>query len=271
MFTKRYSSVVHSRFMAIIIKTAKEIEILREGGRRHAFILSKLAKAVKPGVSTQLLEDLANQLIQEGGDTSAFLGYKPYGAKRPYPASLCVSINDEVVHGIPNEEEKILCDGDVVSLDLGLVHKGMITDSAITVPVGKVDKKTKALLIDTKKALELGIKSARGGGHVGDIGAAIEKYASLGGYGIVRELAGHGVGRKVHEDPYVPNYGDVGDGDELRPGMVIAIEPMLNLGTEEIELDNDGYTYRTTDGAPSAHFEHTILITEKSAEVLTKL
>jgi methionyl aminopeptidase len=256
--------------MAIIIKTKEEIEILREGGKRHAFILAELAKMVKPGVSTQALEDSANKLIADGGDTAAFLNYKPYGARRPYPASLCVSINDEIVHGIPNEGEKILCEGDVVSLDLGLVHKGMITDSAVTVPVGKVDSDSKALLSDTKKALMLGIKAARGGGHVGDIGAAIEGYARPRGYGIVRELAGHGVGRAVHEDPYVPNYGEVGTGDELVPGMVIAIEPMLNIGTERIKLDKDGYTYRSLDGSKSAHFEHTVLITKKGAEILTK-
>lgn len=256
--------------MAIIIKTEKEIETLREGGRRHAQILALLAKAVKPGVTTQSLEDMATRLIAEGGDTAAFLNYKPYGAKRPYPASLCVSINDEIVHGIPNEGEKILREGDIVSLDLGLVHKGMITDSAITVAVGKIDAESKALLTDTKKALMLGVKAARGGGHVGDIGAAIEGYAGPRGYGIVRELAGHGVGRHVHEDPYVPNYGEAGTGDELRPGMVIAIEPMLNLGTERIKLDKDGYTYRTADGSRSAHFEHTVLITEKGAEILTQ-
>jgi len=256
--------------MAIIIKTEKEIELLREGGKRHAFILGELAKAVRPGISTQALEDLAVQLIAEGGDTAAFLGYKPYGAKRPYPASLCVSINDEVVHGIPNEGEKILREGDIVSLDLGLVHKGMITDSAITVAVGKIDKASKALLSDTKKALMLGVKAAKDGGHVGDIGAAIEGYAAPRGYGIIRELAGHGVGRKVHEDPYVPNYGEVGEGEELRAGMVIAIEPMLNLGTERIKLDADGYTYRSADGSKSAHFEHTVLITKKGAEILTK-
>ena len=255
--------------MAIIIKTKKEIEALREGGKRHAFILSELAKAVKPGVTTQSLEDLAIRLIAEGGDTAAFLNYKPYGAKRPYPASLCVSINDEIVHGIPNEGEKILKEGDVVSLDLGLVHKGMITDSAITVPVGKVDSESKALLSDTKKALMLGIKAAKGGGYVGDIGAAIEGYASPRGYGIVRELAGHGVGRAVHEDPYVPNYGEKGTGEELVPGMVIAIEPMLNIGTEQIKLDKDGYTYRSADGSKSAHFEHTVLITEKGCDILT--
>ena len=256
--------------MAIILKTAKEIEILREGGKRHAFILSEIAKAVRPGVTTRALDELAVRLIAEGGDTAAFLNYKPYGAKRPYPASLCVSINDEVVHGIPNETEKVLREGDIVSLDLGLVHRGMITDSAITVPVGKVDRESKALITDTKKALMLGVKAARGGGHVGDIGSAVEGYAGPLGYGIIRELAGHGVGKAVHEDPYVPNYGEAGTGEELVPGMVIAIEPMLNLGTERIKLDKDGYTYRSADGSKSAHFEHTVLITEKGAEILTK-
>ncbi len=254
--------------MAIIIKTKEEIESLREGGKRHAHILTVLSRAVRPGVSTGELNRLAEELVREGGDEAAFLGYKPYGAKRPYPASLCVSVNDEIVHGIPSDE-RILSEGDIVTLDLGLVHKGCITDSAVTVPVGVTDRESKALITDTRKALELGIKAIRPGGHVGDIGAAIEKYASLRGYGIVRELAGHGVGRHVHEDPYVPNYGEAGTGELLRPGMVIAIEPMLTLGGERITLDADGYTYRTKDGSRSAHCEHTVLITEKGAEVLT--
>lgn len=255
--------------MAISIKTESEIEVLREGGRRHAFILSEIAKAVLPGVSTKDLDDLALKLTLEGGDKPAFLNYKPYGAKRPYPASLCVSINDEIVHGIPNENPKILKEGDIVSLDMGLIHKGLITDMAVTVPVGKIDKESKELLSVTKKSLAIGIKSAKGGGTTGDIGFAIESLVKPYGFGIVEELAGHGVGYKVHEDPYVPNYGKKGEGAELRPGMVIAIEPMLNLGTKNIVLDSDGYTYRTADGKRSAHFEHTVVITKKGAEILT--
>lgn len=255
--------------MVVKIKTKEDIAILREGGRRHAYILREIAKSVKPGMKVSELNDIADKLIHEGGDTPAFLNYKPYGADRPYPASLCVSVNDEVVHGIPNEKEKILKEGDIVSLDLGLVHKGMITDMAITVPVGNISPELEKLLRVTKEALMAGIKSAKGGNRVGDIGNAVEQIGIANGYGIVEELSGHGVGYHVHEDPYVPNYGDAGKGILLKPGMVIAIEPMFNIGSKDIKLDNDGYTYKTVDGKPSAHFEHTILITKGDAEILT--
>lgn len=255
--------------MAIRIKTKEDIDILREGGKRHAFILNEVAKAVAPGVSTKDLDLLAARLIEEGGDTPAFLGYKPYGAKRPYPASICISVNDAVVHGIPNEEPSILKEGDIVSLDLGIIHKGLVTDMAVTVPVGKIDTAAKNLLKATKTALEKGVKAAKPNHTTGHIGEAVEAYIAPLGYGIVEELAGHGVGYSVHEDPYVPNYGTAGDGDPLTPGLVIAIEPIVNEGTEDIFLDKDGYTYRTKDGKRSAHFEVTVAITDKGCEVLT--
>lgn len=254
----------------IKIKTKEEIEILKEGGKRHAYILSKVAEKVKPGVSTQDLENYARTLIKEGGDTPAFLNYTPKGSKRPYPAALCVSVNNEIVHGIPNEEPLILQDGDVVSIDLGLIHEGLITDSAITVPVGKVLEEDKKLIEHCKEALYLGIKQARGGGNIGDIGDAIGKFARSHGYGICEGLSGHGVGYKVHEDPYVPNEGRKGTGEKLKPGMVIAIEPMLTLGTDKIVLAKDGYTYKTADGTNAAHFEHTIAITDGDPIILTK-
>lgn len=254
----------------INIKTKEEIEIMREGGKRHAYILAEVAKKVVPGVSTQILEDYANKLIKEGGDTAAFLNYTPRGAKRPYPASLCVSVNNEIVHGIPNEDPLILAEGDVVSLDLGLVHQGLITDSAITVPVGKVSEENSKLLKHCEEALYLGIKAARGGAHVGDIGFAIESFIRPLGYGLSEGLSGHGVGYKVHEDPYVPNEGKKGRGELLKPGMVIAIEPMVTLGTDKIVLSKDGYTYKTADGSNAAHFEHTIAITDGDPIVLTK-
>lgn len=254
----------------ITIKTKEEINILREGGKRHAFILHKLAEMVKPGVTSLELENRARELIAEGGDKSAFLDYKPQGASRPYPACLCVSVNDEVVHGIPNEKVKILKEGDIVSLDLGLIHKGLITDSAITVPVGKVSDDLAKLIEVTKKALFAGIKKAKDGKKTGDIGQAISRLAIPYNYGVVEELAGHGVGYSVHEDPYVPNYGQAGKGETLKTGMVIAIEPMFNLGTRRVELDADGYTFRTVDGKPSAHFEHTVVITKSGAEILTE-
>jgi methionyl aminopeptidase len=255
----------------ITIKTKEEIAILKEGGRRHAEILGRVAAAVAPGVSTKELDLLARKLIEEKGDKPAFLNYKPYGAKRPYPAALCVSVNDEVVHGIPNERDRVLKEGDIVSLDLGLVHDGLITDMAVTVPVGTIDEEAAALLRATKEALMIGIKAAKGGRTVGDIGSAIGAFVRPKGYGIIEELAGHGVGYDVHEDPYVPNYGAKGEGAKLRPGMVLALEPMLNVGTKEVYLDKDGYTYKTADGSLSAHFEHTILITKSDPIILTSL
>jgi methionyl aminopeptidase len=243
---------------------------MKEGGRRHSFILSQIAKKVRPGVSTQELEDLARELIKDGGDRAAFLDYTPRGAKRAYPAALCVSINNEIVHGIPNESPTILQEGDVVALDLGLVHNGLITDSAITVAVGKTSEENRKMLEHCKEALHLGIKAARGGGNVGDIGEAIESFIRPLGYGLCQGLAGHGVGYKVHEDPFVPNEGRRGSGELLRPGMVIAIEPMITLGSDQIVLAKDGYTYKTADGSNSAHFEHTIAITDGEPIVLTK-
>ena len=254
----------------IRIKTKEDIAILREGGKRHAFVLRELAKMVKPGLNVSALEDKARELVVSGGDKASFLDYTPCGAERPYPAALCVSVNDEVVHGIPNEDEKILNEGDIVSLDLGLTHKGLVTDMAITVPVGKISPKLEHLIETTKKALMAGIKAAKGGKRVSDISTAVEKQALPHKYGIVEELAGHGVGYGVHEEPFVPNYTGSGQANPvLKPGMVIAIEPMFNLGSKEIYLAGDGYTYRTADGLPSAHFEHTILITKGNAEILT--
>ena len=254
----------------ITIKTKEEIEILAEGGKRLAFILQKLAKMVAPGVSTKELDERALALTLAGGDTPSFLHYQPDGAKRPYPASLCVSLNDEVVHGIPNEKSRKLKDGDIVSLDMGIVHKGLITDSAVTVIVGKGDAQARKLLKVTRDALQKGIEAARGGNRVGDIGNAIETFVAPHGFSHAEGLAGHGVGYAVHEDPYVPNTGKAGEGVVLKAGMVIAIEPMLNEGTGKIKLDQDGYTFRTRDGKRSAHFEHTIVITDGEPIVLTK-
>lgn len=253
--------------MAVIIKTKEEIEILREGGKRLAAILAQVAKKVVPGVSTLELDEYAYKLIKDGGDEPAFLNYKPSGHHKPYPASLCTSVNNEIVHGIPNKN-KILKEGDIISIDLGLKHKGLFTDHAMTVGVGKINKASEKLLEFTHEALLVGIEQARGGNTVGDIGSAIEKFVNRK-YGIVRELSGHGVGKKIHEDPYIPNYGKKGQGQKLIPGMVVAIEPMLNIGKDDITVDADGYTIKTTDGSNSAHFEHTILITEGYAEILT--
>lgn len=254
----------------IIIKTPQEIEILREGGRRLATILHKVKDKVASGVSTKELDAYAEELIREGGDVPAFLNYRPEGAPTPFPASLCVSVNDEVVHGIPNPN-RILKEGDIVCIDLGLKHKGLFTDMALTVPVGKVSHASAKLIDTTRKALEVGISAAYGGNTVGDIGHAIESFVRPHKYGIVEVLSGHGVGRAIHEDPYIPNFGKAGKGVKLVPGMVVALEPMLNNGTKNVTLDDDGYTFRTADGKKSAHFEHTILITDGEPEILTKV
>lgn len=254
----------------ISIKSPEEIEILKEGGKRHAYILSEVEKKINPGVNTLELEELARKLIEEGGDSSAFLNYRPVGARRKYPAALCVSINDEIVHGIPNENPKVLSLGDIVTIDLGLVHKGLITDSAITVGVGSVDKKSEALIRATEKSLYDGISEALAGNRVGDISFAIHSSAKDSGFAVAEGLAGHGVGYKVHEDPFVPNIGPKNEGPILRPGMVLALEPMLVFGRGEIVLDGDGYTYKTKDGGRSAHFEHTIAITEGEPLIITE-
>ena len=259
---------MHFRNM-IKLKSKEEIEIMREGGKRHAEILRELAKLCEPGTSTLILEEEAIRMIKEGGDKSAFLGYTPSGAKRPYPAALCVSINDEIVHGIPNEAERIIRDGDLVSIDLGLVHKGLITDAAITVAVGATDDEARKLLDITRRALEAGIREAKPGNTVGDIGQAVSEIVDETKFSLAEDLAGHGVGYKVHEDPFVPNFGVSGDGEKLVPGMVIAIEPMVNTGKAGIKLSKDGYTIKTKDGSRSAHFEHTVAITEKGNIILT--
>ncbi len=251
-------------------KTTEEIDILREGGKRHAEILRALAEMVAPGVSTLILEEEALRLVKAHGDEPAHLNYQPVGAPRPFPAVLCVSINDEIVHGIPNEAPRILNDGDIVSIDLSLIHKGMVTDSAITVGVGKIDDESRELLNVTKRALEAGIKAAQPGRHIGDIGEAISDVVEASAFSLAEDLVGHGVGYSIHEDPYVPNEGFAGEGEELRPGLVIAIEPMVNIGGPGIKPMRDGYTIKTKDGSRSAHFEHSVAILEKGNLVLTR-
>jgi methionyl aminopeptidase len=216
------------------------------------------------------LNELGQKLIVQGGDSAAFLNYQPAGAKRPYPASVCISINDEVVHGIPNEKLKIFKEGDIVSIDVGLIHKNLIVDSAITVGVGKIDEVAERLLTTTRQALEIAIIATKAGGTTGDIGYAVQKFVEPSGFSIIEDLCGHGVGYEVHEEPFVPNFGVRKRGPILPIGLVIAIEPMLNEGSKDIVLDKDGYTYRTKDGKRSAHFEHTVVVTENGAEILTK-
>ncbi|MEK7227758.1 MAG: type I methionyl aminopeptidase [Patescibacteria group bacterium] len=255
--------------MSIIIKTESEIKRLRKGGKVIADILRKVAKKVAPGITTGELNDYAHDLIIKAGHKPAFLGYQPHGQDYPYPASLITSVNAEVVHGVPGK--KVLKEGDIIALDLGLNYEGVILDHAITVPVGGITTpKDKELIAVTEQALYKGIEAIVPGATVGDIGHAIESFIKPYKLGIVRVLSGHGVGREIHEDPYVPNYGRPGKGAKLVPGMVIAIEPMITRGSEEVVTMRDGYTLKTADNSRSAHFEHTVLITEKGAEILTK-
>ncbi len=253
----------------MIIANDTERANLIEGGKRLAAVLEALRAKTAPGVTTEELDDLAEQMIRDGGDEPCFLGYTPEGAGRPYPATLCVSINDEVVHGIPNESVKTLKEGDIVGLDLGLTHNGIIVDAAITVPVGNVDEQTKKLLYATEAALAAGIAAAIPGNHVGDISAAIQKEIERSGFSVVKELGGHGVGELVHEEPFIPNYGRAGQGELLEEGMVLALEPISTAGKASVLLAPDGYTFRTKDGSRSAHFEHTILVEKDGARIVT--
>lgn len=257
------------------------IKNLRESGKRLAFVIKKVGEAIKPGVTLRELDELAFKLITESEkgkrdkDKPALLNFQPAGADYPYPATLCVSVNDEVAHGMPSDYK--LKEGDVIGVDTSLNHKGMITDHAITFPVGKIKKEDEELLKITKEALMAGIKEAVAGNYINDISKAIENFVLKEGeklgknFGVLKVLAGHGVGYKVHEEPLIPNFDDGVRGSKLVPGMVLAIEPMVNLGSDEVYLDENGYTFKTIDGENSAHFEHTILITKDKPEILTVL
>lgn len=255
------------------LKTAEEIAILRESGRRLALILRALEEMTAVGVSSVALEMKARELCDFYEGKPAFMNYTPRGADRPYPAALCLSINNQVVHGIPHEEEYIIQDGDLVTLDMGLTYKGMITDSAITVGVGNIDTKGRKLLEAGAKCLDAGIFAAKAGAKTGDIGHAIEEtlefYNKTYGFNFADGLGGHGVGHKVHEDPFVPNFSKPNQGVVLEPGLVIAIEPIINEKSGEIVLGEDGYTIYTEDDGRSVHFEHTVVITKDGPEILT--
>lgn len=255
----------------ITLKSPDEIARLRKGGKILARILEELSALVLPGVTTEELNDEALDRMERYGVTPALLGYHPEFAPRPYPAALCTSINDVVEHGIPNEHPRTLEEGDIIGLDTTIVYEGMVVDSGVTVPVGKIAPEVEKIIEVTKGALAAGIKAVHPGGRVGDISAAIEAYVAPYGYGIVEELCGHGVGYAVHEAPLVPNAGTAGTGALLEPGLVLAIEPMLTLGSGDVIFDKkDGYTVRTRDGSLATHFEHTVVITEKGVEVLTR-
>ncbi len=246
---------------SIQYKNEAEIELLRESSLLVGKTLAEVAKILKPGVNTKALDELAETFIR---DNKAVPGFKGYGG---FPATLCISINDEVVHGIPGN--RIVKDGDIVSIDCGTYKNGYYGDSAYTFAVGNVSEEAKLLLQRTKESLYLAIEQAVVGKRVGDIGYAVQNYCEQFGYGIVRELVGHGVGKNLHEKPEVPNFGRRGTGAKLKEGMVIAIEPMVTLGDYNIKQDNDGWTIRTLDGLPAAHFEHDIAIRKGKADVLS--
>ncbi|MCI0619983.1 type I methionyl aminopeptidase [Candidatus Wolfebacteria bacterium] len=250
--------------------TEKELKILREGGKRLATILHELSMHIVPGVSTDTLNGEALELAHRYGGEPAFLGYTPGGASRPYPAAICMSVNEEVVHGVPNEHPKVLREGDVVTLDMGLVHNGLITDMAITVPVGKVDVETARLISAAREALTVAIAAARIKCTTGDIGAVVEATAKRHGFSTPHELGGHGVGRSVHEEPFIPNFGKPGTGVRFEEGMVLAIEPIIIAGKGDIVLASDGFTYVTKDGTRAAQFEHTVVVTDGNPEILTQ-
>ncbi len=255
----------------IRLKTPEDFEKMRRAGALLARVLTSLEKMVAPGVSTEDLDDEAMRLMEEYGAEPVLLGYHPEFAPRPYPASICTSVNDIIVHGVPNESPIILKEGDIVGIDASLAYEGMVVDSARTVPVGEIDALSKKLIAVTKEARDVGIRAAQLGNTIGDIGHAIESFVRPYGFSIVEELCGHGVGFAVHEDPFVPNFGRPGEGERIVVGMALAIEPMLNAGKKQVVFDKKGgYTVRTKDGSRSAHFEHTILITEKGPEVVTE-
>jgi methionyl aminopeptidase len=247
------------------VKTAREIRAMRESGQMLAQVLSTLKPQVVPGVTTQQLADIAGKELKTLGGEPAFLGYQGF------KSVICISLNDEVVHGIPSPD-RVIKNGDIVGLDFGVTYQGMITDGAISVIAGKPLKPAHSKLLQiTERSLAAGIAAVHGNVRTGDIGAAIEAVLKPAGYGIVRDLVGHGVGHHVHEDPNIPNYGRANTGPWLEAGMTIAIEPMATLGGERVYIDDDGWTVQTHDGSWSAHFEHSVLITEDGAEILTEL
>ncbi len=267
----------------ISIKTSQETEIIRQGGKILAAILDEVAKAVKPGITTKELDELATELIFSYGAKPAFLGYDGF------PAALCASINEVIVHAIPSGDK--LKEGDIVGLDLGILYpfkdcagcfllgncvpkekvEGFYTDMARTVPVGEISQEAKKLIEATKKSLEIGLEQVKPGNHIGDIGFAIQQYVEARGFSIIRNLVGHGIGKELHEDPRIPNFGKPGEGPEIKTGMCLAIEPMVAMGGYELVKVEDGHGFRTKDKSLTAHFEHTVVVTEKGCEVITNL
>lgn len=253
--------------MKIFLKTEDEIELMRKANQLVGNTLGEICKHIKPGVTTLQLDRIAESFIRDNGGVPTFKNYpNPFGG--PFPASICTSVNDVVVHGIP-DEKTVLRDGDIISVDCGALLDGFNGDSSYTFCVGEVSAEIKKLLQVTKKSLYLGIENATAGKHLGDIGYAVQTYCESNGYGVVRELTGHGIGREMHEDPSVPNYGSSGSGVMLKAGMCIAIEPMITMGSRNICMMPDRWTIKTCDGKPAAHFEHTVAVYRGKAEILS--
>jgi methionyl aminopeptidase len=255
----------------IKIKTPQEIEIMAEGGRILAKIMKELEKRVKPGITTMELEKLAESLILKAGGKCSFKGYKSKDGEsaRIYPFCLCTSVNEEIVHVPPSN--RILKEGDVLKIDIGMFYKGFHADMAITVPVGKVSFEAQRLIRVTKKALKLAIKKVRPGNTFGDIGNTIQRYVESQGFNVVKELCGHGIGRELHEEPQILNYGKRKTGEKIKEGMVFCIEPMVTAGDWHLKRTKDGFGYQTVDGSLTAHFEHTIAVTKNGCRILTNL
>jgi methionyl aminopeptidase len=249
----------------IPIKSGKEIDRMRQACRTASDILERVSELVRPGISTEEVDEAAADLMQEAGVKSAFLGYRL--GHRVFPGNICISLNDEIVHGIGSQRR--IQYGDIVKLDIGVIQDGWVGDTASTVPVGMIDERTEKLLRVTESALHRAIRIASEGIRLGDVCAEVEDEAVKNGFSVVREFVGHGVGRKLHEEPQVPNYGKRGSGPRLKAGMTLAIEPMINSGTATVRLLDDGWTVCTADGMASAHFEHTVLITKAEPEILT--
>ena len=248
--------------MAVTIKSAREIELMREAGKILGTAHNEMEDQIKAGMSAFEIDQIAERIIRGYGCEPSFLGYNGF------PGSVCISINDEVVHGLP-EKDKIVKDGDIVSLDMGVIYHGYQSDAARTIAIGEVSEEAKELMRVTKESFFVGIEKARDGNHLFDISAAIGDYAESFGYGVVRDLVGHGIGQEMHEDPTIPNFRQKRRGMKIREGMTFAIEPMINIGRPEIAQLEDGWTIVTDDGTLSAHYENTILITEKEPEILT--
>ncbi len=255
-------NIVMKSSQGIRIKSANEVDILRKAGKILSSIVVPLQSSLTSGMSTKDIDLKADGLIRQNKVTAAFKGY------RGFPGVTCISVNEEVVHGIPGS--RVIRDGDIVSVDIGIIYEGYYSDTAVTVPIGNVSPEVRRLLDVTQASLYRGIEQARVGNRLSDISFAVQSFVEMHGFSVVRDFVGHGIGRALHEEPEIPNYGRAGQGPVLAEGMVFAIEPMVNMGTHRTKVLNDGWTVVTIDGKPSAHFEHTIVITSKGPEILTK-